>query len=587
MSRPTVYLGLAATLHDPALAIVTEAGEVVFAEAAERFLQDKRAYDAPPDHLLRTETLLAEHGLSDARRVAAISWSRSLLRRTRLLALLDWPGVGRLAERVLRRRDHLLWPLADSRTLLTSLASSVQQASVNLGWRGGDAPLERRYYDHHLTHAANACFTSPFDEALCAVVDAFGEWGSSACFHYRDGRLERLSARGARGSGRRASLGSFYGMLCAFCGFDPLLGEEWKVMGLAAHAKPDPRLYALMRPLLAVEGLEVVSGVSDREYRARVERLAGERRPADAPPLDAAPLAASGQRVFEEVMHDLLRNLHATGRSDRLALAGGCALNSCCNGTLLASTPFRALHVPSAPADDGNALGAALLARAEDGGAPRPWREWGSPFLGSRPDPRSLDALARSGAFRRVEHLPGRVAEAAAELLAQGRIVGWMQGRAEFGPRALGHRSILADPRQKQMRERVNRAVKFREDFRPLAPAILAEHGPDWFEDFVESPCMERTLRFRPEAAARVPAVVHADGTGRVQSVRPEWSPRFHALLGHFHRHTGVPLLLNTSFNVMGRPIVHSVEDAIAVFATTDLDALVIEDHLLRKERCA
>jgi carbamoyltransferase len=170
-----------------------------------------------------------------------------------------------------------------------------------------------------------------------------------------------------------------------------------------------------------------------------------------------------------------------------------------------------------------------------------------------------------------------------AALLAAGHIVGWVQGRAEFGPRALGNRSILADPRSPDVKERINALVKFREEFRPFAPSILAEHGPAYFENFQASPYMERTLRFRDDVLARVPGVVHVDLTGRLQTVTRDENPRYHALIGAFHAITGVPILLNTSFNVMGKPIAHGVEDAISVFYTSGIDVLVIEDHLIAK----
>jgi carbamoyltransferase len=175
------------------------------------------------------------------------------------------------------------------------------------------------------------------------------------------------------------------------------------------------------------------------------------------------------------------------------------------------------------------------------------------------------------------------VHEEAARLLAEGRIVGWIQGPAEFGPRALGNRSILADPRPADVRERVNAVVKFREAFRPFAPAILDEHGPGWFEDYQVSPYMERTLRWRACARSRVPGVVHVDGSGRLQSVRRAWNPRLHDLLQAFHARAGVPTLLNTSFNVIDRPIVHTLEDVLGVFCTTALDALVVGDLVIEK----
>lgn len=171
----------------------------------------------------------------------------------------------------------------------------------------------------------------------------------------------------------------------------------------------------------------------------------------------------------------------------------------------------------------------------------------------------------------------------AAEALASGAIVGWVQGRAEFGPRALGNRSILADPRDPAMKDRINALVKFREEYRPFAPAILDRYGDEYFEDYQESPYMERALRFRKEVADRVPAVVHADGTGRVQTVKREWNERFYELIAAFYGLTGIPLVLNTSFNIMGKPIIHSVEDALGLFYTTGMDVLVIEDYLLEK----
>lgn len=588
MSAPRFYVGLAATLHDPALAIVGPAGEVLFAEAAERPLQSKRAFNSPPDALDRCAALIREHCPPDADLVPAVSWSRGLLDRLRLAMLCDLPLVrpllGSLVDRGFRRRDPLLWPLPDFRCLARSMLSSLEQVGVNLTWVGVvPRGREPRRYDHHLAHAATACYTSPFDEAVCAVVDGFGEWTSTAFFHFRDGRLRRLGPQGPWRSVRSGSLGMFYATLCALCGFDPLRGEEWKVMGLAPYGQVDRDLYRRLRSLLRVRGLELLAGHSPEEHRRRIEELSRLGRGAESSPLAAADLACTGQTVFAEVMRELLGNLHGLGLSDNLVLAGGCALNSAWNGRICQETPFRRLFVPCAPADDGTSLGAAFLAFCDDHPGAVPPRGPQSPFLGSAPCRATLERLVRSGGLPRVRHLPGEVTRYTAELLADGRIVGWMQGRAELGPRALGHRSILADPRRADMKDRINAAVKLREGFRPFAPAIPHELGPQYFESYQDSPYMDRALVFRPEVRARIPAVVHVDGTGRLQSVRREWCERFHQLLMDFHERTGVPVLLNTSFNVMGKPMVHSVEDAVAAFLTTGLDALVIEDHLFEK----
>jgi carbamoyltransferase len=584
------YLGLASTYHDPALAIVGPDGEVLFAEATERCLQFKRAFNCPPDHLVEAPKLVRRFIPEGAEVVVAHSWSRRFLGQLRIAAAgLRFPfrPLYRLAERA--AADQLLWPVRSFALIHRSALSAMEQAGCNLALYGavrnalrlGHHFVERRF-EHHLSHAALGCYTSPFREAACAVVDGFGEWTTQAFFRYAGGEIRRL--RPAPGVPRRGgSLGTFYGMICSLCGFDAVLGEEWKVMGLAAYGKVDPYLQQLLRPLVRIDGLRVVAGCSPPAYRHRLRRLLRLARRPEDPPLWAADLARTGQEVFGEHMRELLANLHAASGSENLVLAGGCALNSSWNGRILAETPFARLHVPSAPADDGNALGAALLAFHRDHPAAGSLPRHLPPYLGSEISPAALARLLAHGGLTRARRLPETLTRCTAEILAAGKVVGWIQGRAEFGPRALGNRSILADPRSTLLRDRINGEVKFREPFRPLAPAVLEEYGDRYFEDYQSSPYMERTLRFRPEARRRVPGVVHVDGTGRLQSVRRDWTPLFHQLISDFHQLTGVPMLLNTSFNVRGRPIVHSLEDAVAVFLTTALDALAIHDCLIEK----
>jgi carbamoyltransferase len=296
-----------------------------------------------------------------------------------------------------------------------------------------------------------------------------------------------------------------------------------------------------------------------------------------------ADLARTGQEHFCALYMSLLRELRKVHPSPNLVLGGGCSLNSSWNGRVIPDSGYDALHIFCAPADDGNAVGAALLAWSEDNPG-RPVGRLQTPYLGtpvSGMAERLENVVAYSGySVRRVkENLEGVVASE----IANGKIVGWMQGESEFGPRALGNRSILADPRHPQMKDRINSTVKFREEFRPLAPSILREFVSDYFQKPQESPYMERTLRFRESVVDRVPAVVHVDGTGRLQTVGDEWNPRYRKLIAEFHKITGVPMLLNTSFNVMGKPIVHSIEDAVAVFATSGLDTLVIDNLIVDK----
>ncbi|MHC5824163.1 MAG: carbamoyltransferase C-terminal domain-containing protein, partial [Nostoc sp.] len=237
----------------------------------------------------------------------------------------------------------------------------------------------------------------------------------------------------------------------------------------------------------------------------------------------------------------------------------------------------------SAPADDGNAIGAALLAYQEDHPHKLSKTVWQSPYLGSTISKKSLDNMLRFSRIPHIRNLPGTIHLEAARLLSEGKLLGWVQGRAEFGPRALGNRSILADPRSPNMKNIINERVKFREEYRPFAPSILHEFGDKYFENYQESPYMERTLSWHPEVKEQVPAVVHANGTGRLQTVKQEWNEKFYNLIYAFYEITGVPILLNTSLNVMGKPIIHSLEDALSIFYTAGLDALIIEDYLIEK----
>ncbi len=575
----TVYLGLCNTYHDPALALVDESGEVLFAEATERPLQYKRALNCEADNPFILPALLQTYAPAAERLVIAGNWRRERPFYERLARALHWLSP----QGILKYRGRQLTTCLETWELNHMQACqhhALRRAGLNLArtlrQHYPDATVEFRHYDHHLAHAALASFSSPFEDAASAVIDSYGERGSLAFFRYRPGQLQPLFA--SRGP---QSLGFFYMKLTELCGFDWLGGEEWKVMGLASYGRIDPEMLGWMRTMMQVDGLDI------RQHRATffdaLRRLESRRRPAGAPPEAAADLAHTGQAFFTEIVHQLLRNLQAITGTRQLTLAGGCALNSVCNGQLLAATPFEALHVPSAPADDGTALGAALLAWQQDHpDRPRPAATL-TPYLGTEVSAAAAQRFAHYAGLPVQQLAPDAMTEAAAQLLSEGKILGWMQGRAEFGPRALGNRSILADPRSPAMMERVNARVKFREQFRPYAPSILHEYGPTYFEDYQQTPYMDRTLTFKPDVRERVPAVVHVDGTGRLQSVTAESNPRFHKLIAAFQRRTGVPLLLNTSFNVMGKPIVHQVEDAFGVFMGSGLDALAVGDYLFTK----
>ncbi len=575
----TYTIGLATTFHDPAIAIVGPDGEVLFAEATERYLQYKRAPNCEPDSAPRMEALLKRYIPADAEVAIATSWGEAF---TGFLDQMSRAGSFSL-EALLKLSPELnrsLVPERTERALIASLHQGQQRAGIGtlLGLdrafgRANVTGLKR--HGHHLSHAAYACWSSPFTDAACLVVDGMGETGASAIFALEGGRIRELKRH--RG---RESIGFYFGLVTDLAGFDQAKGEEWKIMGLAPYGRSDHQLMALLRKLYRIEGHKLSFASADvvREVSAQILSL----RPADALDQGWADLARCGQDVFAEMMEALLSEAAALVRSPNLVLAGGCALNSSFNGRIVGRHGFTEVFVPSAPADDGNAIGAAWLSHAE---ANPDWRAPSgpaSPYLGSSV---STEALERMQAWEpRLRKLaPDEIAPETAKLLTEGKLIGWVQGRAEFGPRALGNRSIIADPRPADAKDLLNAKVKYREAFRPFAPSILAEHGPAWFEAYQDAPYMERTLVWKEAVRHHVPAVVHEDATGRLQSVTAERNPRYHALISAFHALTGVPVILNTSFNIMGKPILHTAEDAILMFYTSGLDALVIEDWLLVK----
>jgi carbamoyltransferase len=478
-------------------------------------------------------------------------------------------------------------PAADDRVGrgdLPSLDPEAPERAIRerLGWEG---PLLT--FEHHLSHAASAYLFSGFPEAAVLTVDGVGEWATTAYGRGAGGRLELFEeVRFPH------SLGLFYSTITAYLGFR-VNGGEQKVMGLAPYGRP--RYAGRLRRVLR-NG----PGGSFTLDLAYFDFLAGRRMFSDALAelLDGPPrrpgeeilprhmdVARSAQEVLEEVLLDKVRHLHRRVGGDALCLAGGVALNCVANGRLLREGPFRRLFVQPAAGDAGGALGAAALAHQElaarglDQLPPvRPLRH---AFLGPRWSAGEVAELLAATGLAAADHRGREEAlfEDVAARLAAGQVVGWFQGAMELGPRALGARSILASPLDPGMRERLNRHVKRREGFRPFAPAVLADRAAAHFALDHPSPFMLETCAVRSPLA--LPAVTHVDGSARPQTVDPETAPRLAALLTAFERRTGCPVLLNTSFNVRGEPIVASPADALFCFADAGLDALAIEDFVV------
>ncbi|MBV9471895.1 MAG: hypothetical protein JO206_02920 [Solirubrobacterales bacterium] len=448
------------------------------------------------------------------------------------------------------------------------------------------------HVDHHLAHAASAYYTSGWDQCLVVVMDGMGEAHGATVYRAQDGRLEVVYRVGASDS-----IGILYSLITFQLGFD-FNSDEYKVMGLAPYGDPDTYREFFEREVkLRPDGGWDIALLKRNQTRDERENHLGARRYLDRQLIEPRvpdgeitsrhqDVAAALQACLDRAVLHLCGHFGALLGMGRLALAGGVALNTTANARLIEAGVFEEIYVQPAAADDGSALGAALQAAALAGEVVN--RRSPTPFYGPSPDPRSLQAALDAFADR-IEVSPLGSLEAACEtaaaLIAQGEVISWYRGRIEFGPRALGHRSILADPSRHEMRDRVNALVKMREAFRPFAPAVSLEQADRWFEvaPGTELPYMNVNVNVRPEHREALPATTHVDGSSRLQTVAGSDNSAFRLLLGAVGQRTGREIVLNTSFNVRGQPIVNTPAEAIETFLGTGIEALFLENTLVRK----
>jgi carbamoyltransferase len=584
-------LGISAYYHDSAACLLRD-GLVVAAAQEERF--SRRKHD-PGFPLQAARACLAEGGIEAGDLDAVAFYDKPFLKLERLLEshLAYAPaGLAAFIQAIPGWLATKLW--------VPDLVASA------LDYRG---PV--LFAEHHESHAASAFFPSPFAEAAVLTMDGVGEWATTT---WGTGLGDRVRLEAELRFPH--SLGLLYSAFTGFCGFKVNSGE-YKLMGLAPYG--EPRYVDLIRDRIVdlkqdgslrldMSWFEFGAGL--RMTGARFAELFGgpARRPEAPLTQRELDLARSIQEVTEEAVLRMARTVRReTGQRD-LCLAGGVALNCVANGRLLREGIFERLWIQPAAGDAGGALGAAYAIYHHHFGKPALPRAGRDLQRGSLLGPAHGDEAIR--AFLSARRLPHRrledeaLLDAVAGLLGEGKVVGWFQGRMEFGPRALGNRSILADPRAPDMQQRLNLAIKFREGFRPFAPSVPVERAAEWFELEVESPYMllvaevkrsrrrpltaeqagRRGLAQRDVVRSEIPAVTHVDGSARVQTVHRDDNPRYHALLERFHQRTGCPVLVNTSFNVRGEPIVESPLDAWRCFMRTGLDVLVLGNFLLRKD---
>ena len=548
-------------MHDSSACIARD-GEVLFAVAEERLSRAK--------HDARFPTLAIRACLEFAKVEAdEVDFVCQGWPRPRATYLHD------LKNYTLRRQP------VDSRALL----NSTRQFASMWHQRGGENRFRQqfgtskprfRFVDHHLAHAISSYAYSGFDDAAVLVLDGRGAWEATSLWHGRDGKLEHVWTIPWPNS-----LGLFYAQFTHYLGFEPY-ADEWKVMGLAPYGEPGIDLHEFIEPEDSPYRVatDLLIG-KDAAPLAKIEKRLGPKRVPESD-IGAAHknLAFSVQDACERAMLVLAKAAVAKTGSRNICLAGGVALNSKANGKILSSGIVDRIFVQPAAGDDGVCLGA-VLAPHMDAGGKLPVRKMRHAYLG----PQSSDEEIAK-ALETYKIRGSRVSDPAilaAQMLASGKILGWFQGRMEFGPRALGSRSILADPRDPEMNAKVNNAVKFREWWRPFAPSMLAEAAGEYIESATDSPFMVLTAQVRPEKRSVIPSVTHVDGSARPQTVERDVNPLYWRMIQAFGERTGVPVVMNTSFNLRGEPIVCTPTDAVRTFFSSGMDALMIGSYVVEK----
>jgi carbamoyltransferase len=564
-----ITLGIGINWHDPSAALIVD-GEVVAAAEQERFTRHKHAMGELP--LEAARYCLGVAGIPAERvDLVAFPWSLEAVRQNR------WPYVRRTWRRIPQKAVRMAYGgMRRERRRLGKLDETIRALGIDRD------RVEVACVEHHLAHASSAYHFSGFDEAAIVTIDGMGEVTSTMFAHGEGGRIRKIAE-----IQKPDSLGLFYAAMTDYLGFEVNDGE-YKVMGMAAYG--DASQADLSGIVETPDGdlrldLDFVWSPRDRRVAGRkfghklVERL-GPPRESDAADEPYIHVAAATQQVLEEAAVRLTH--HHLGeilsRTRHLCFAGGCSLNVSLNRLLIEHPDVDELFVPSGAGDAGISLGAASYAAASRGERIRPMRHaYYGPAFEPREIEQELEGLRIP--FRRVDD----PALAAAELLARGEIVAWFQGRMEWGPRALGNRSILGHPGRRGAADEINERIKYRERWRPFCPSILEEYAAEILGSKHPSPFMTYAFRATPEWRARIPEVVHVDGTLRPQIVSRDTNPRFHRLISEFHTRTGLPCVINTSLNRRGEPMICSPRDAITMFYASGLEHLFLEDVYVAK----
>lgn len=571
--------------HGDASAALLHNGRLVAAAEEERFRRIKH-WAGFPSEAIRYCLKAAGVTLADVEHVAVNQDASANIGRKLAFMVTSRPDISLVLDRIRNKRER------------AGVAERLVEAFPDQRFEGKAHQVE-----HHLAHLSSAFHVSPFEQATVVSVDGFGDFASAA---WGVGRGSEIEVQDKVYFPH--SLGIFYQAVTQFLGF-PHYGDEYKMMGLAPYGQP---LYmAQMRQIVRLlpDGSFKLNLDCFRHHKERVEHewengspkvgvlfseglaaLLGRARQPDEP-LEQRhwDLARSAQAMYEEAFFHLLNTLHGRHNLDSIAVAGGCGMNSVANGKIRLRTPFKRVYVQSAAGDAGGAIGAAYVVWHKMGGARTEHHDhayWGPSFtdeeIAAALKEHEGDIEAQHCEVQRVDD-EGELCRRTATSIANGEVVGWFQGRMEWGPRALGNRSILGDPRRADMKEILNLKIKRRESFRPFAPSVLREDVPQWFEQDDDVPFMMQVYQIREERRSKIPAVTHVDGSGRLQTVSESVNPRYHRLIRTFKEMTGVPMVLNTSFNE-NEPVVCKPSEALACFLRTKMDLLVLGNWVVRRK---
>ncbi|MBN2134616.1 MAG: carbamoyltransferase [Acidobacteria bacterium] len=561
-------LGIACYYHDAAACLLKD-GELIAAAEEERFNR-KKHYSGFPHLSIKYCLEEADIDIKDVQYI--VYYEKPFIKFNRILetSIAQWPksfGVF--------RRAIPMW--------LKGRLDMRKHISKELKIE----PSRVYFSEHHLSHSASAFFLSPFKEAAILTEDGVGEWATTTLGHGKDNKM--IIDREIQFP---HSLGLLYSALTAYLGFR-VNDAEWKVMGLAPYG--EPKYVDRFSKLVDVKddgsfrlNMKYFSYIHSHKYtinRKFGELLGRPMRKKDEE-IDEfyTDMASSGQKVVEDIIVKIADFMHKTYKTDTLVIAGGVGLNSVANWRILEKTGFKNIFIQPAAGDSGAALGAAFAFYHLALGKPRKY-EMKHALLGPSYTDKQIKETLDSYDAKYTEYKNDKeLIDATAKMLAEDKVIGWFQGRMEFGPRALGNRSILANPQNPKMKEILNSKVKFREKFRPFAPSVLKEKTSKYFDIDIDAPYMLLIPQVRKEWQKKLPAITHVDGTARLQTVDKETNPKYHALLSSFEKKAGVPVVLNTSFNVRGEPIVCTPEDAYSCYMRTGIDALVVGNCILTEK---